>query len=312
MKLEALHDDVSLPEALVTNGYELTSDIRGRYLGGRLGVNLVTNSKTGKVSVLKMATEHKPLDSDQVRLLALAQKTDTGRMKLPNLEAAGDGWFLMEPVQGVPLSSVLDIQPQTYLTLSLELANKYQQLLAEYHRTYGRRAISAAERAWVFQRLQDWGAPLVQERLLSPNRLKDIEKEWCKLVARYGDSLYKHVHGNIHGDHVIGNSNHLYVLDAVDWIRPCPFEGAMYDWLRALDWTLVKAKDPQAMFEVALTMIRKKLRTKDPQEVKTFLALRGIGCLGADILQQKDPPPEDNSLARVRVLIQLINGDYKL
>lgn len=312
MVVEAIHDDFSLPEALVASGYKLTSDPRGRYLGGRLGVNLVSNLHTGKVSVLKMATAHKPLDPDQARLLALAQKNETGKMKLPNLELVGDGWFLMEAVVGVSLSSVLDTQPQTYLSLSLELADRYQQLLAMYHSAYGKRPITDTDRNWVFARLHDWGTPLIQERLLSPDRLKEIEQEWHALVAKYGDALFKHVHGNIHGDHVIGNPEHLFVLDPVDWIRPCPFDGKIYDWLRALDWTLVKAKDPQAMFAVAQRMMHQKLKKYDPQEVKTFLALRGIGCLGADILQQKDQPHADNGLARVKILIQLINGDYKL
>ncbi len=312
MLAEVVHDDFSLPETLVASGYQFTSDPSGRYLGGRIGVNLVRNLHTGKVSVLKMATTHKPLDPDQVRLLALAQKNETGKMKLPNLELVGDDWFLMEAVVGVSLSSVLDTQPQTYLSRSLELADRYQQLLAMYHSAYGKRPITATDRYWVFARLHDWGTPLVQERFLSSDRLQEIEQAWRALVAKYGDALFKHVHGNIHGDHVIGNPEHLFVLDPVDWIRPCPFDAKIYDWLRALDWTLVKAQDPEAMFEVAQSMMRQKLKKYDPQEVKTFLSLRGLGCLGADILQQKDMPHADNDLARIKVLIQLINGDYHL
>lgn len=256
-----------------------------------------------------MATPTKPLDPDQVKLLVLADEENTEKMRLPHVELTGEDWFLMEYIDGAFLCATLDSQPEAYLTLSLQLATSYQKLLNKYHNKYGKRAVSEDERSWVFKRLHEWGAPVLEKKLVSEKRLLDLEQEWHTLIARYGDTIYKHVHGNIHGDHVISTANHHYVLDPVDWIRPCPFDGATYDWLRAFDWTLLTAKDPEKLFTIGMKMIHHQLPDKDPQEIKTFLALRALGCLGKDIL----PPQEsDVDKTRIKILLQLINGDYKI
>ena len=299
-----------LPPVLEAEGYEWGQ----RFLSGRLGVSMVRHIASSRVFVLKMATEQKPLDPDQIRLLDLGASMEPSQRHLPAIERVGETWFLMEYLGNKTLSQIIDTHPETAIGRTLALSQWYQHLLKGYHHLYGRRAPSAAEIEWPFKRIFDWGKPIVQENIISSKKLADIEANWRKLAQKYGPSLYKHVHGNIHPDHVVANDKQVYILDPVDWIRPCPFDGATYDWLRALDWIILKSTKPAAMFQLVLKTMREKLPTIDHEDLKTFMALRGLGCIGGDILQQRDPPNDTTTVSaeRAQVLLQLVNGDYEL
>ena len=66
------------------------------------------------------------------------------------------------------------------------------------------------------------------------------------------------------------------------------------------------------MSMVLKNIFQKTKKYNIPQEeIRAFLALRGIGCLGADILKGMDKLEEDDQLEeRKRCFIQLINGTY--
>jgi len=284
------------------------------FLLGRLGVSRVLDSDNHPY-VLK--TDKIP--PDQIALLTTPLPVGINAfIRFPYVEAVGitsaeqkATWVLMEDVQGKKEADLIDTDPQFCIDKNWEIAQAYQTVIARYSQQEPLAVDAAASFAWLFDRLEKWSAKIIEAQLITAADVARIKAIWDKLIAENGNRLIATVHGNIHGDHVIfPEQGPSVILDPVIWVRPGRSE--YYDWLRSLDWMILKSRQPEAMMNLVIKNIRQRLNHIPEEELRAFIALRAIGCLGADILGNMDIPPSERENERKNCFISLIQSRFSL
>ncbi|MBI4835656.1 MAG: hypothetical protein HY817_00175 [Candidatus Abawacabacteria bacterium] len=279
------------------------------FLLGRLGAHLIL-MPDGQRFVLKTDK----IESTQLALLRFATEHgfDSG-CRLPQLHAEGqvDGsnWIVLEHITAPKIASLIDTEPQRCIDTVWEMAQGYQRLLASFLAEHPIAMDYEKEKRWLFEKIQAWGAPIVKAGLMEQHKLESIYQAWAQLVEQHGTSMFAAIHGNMHGDHTfLPATGSGYVVDPVCWYRPGRAE--YYDWVRALDWMILKAKDPKQMFSLVIKNISTRLSHVDKNELHWFLALRGLGALGADMLANMDTPAVEAAEERRNCFLKLITGEY--
>lgn len=287
------------------------------FLLGRIGVHRLLDSE-GNSFVLKTDK----LGIAQLRLLELAQEVDFhDGLRLPRIHTIGSisknpdsveaKWIIIEDIKGSKEAELVDTDAQFCIDKNWDMAQGYQKLLALYQSRYPDRVDIAQVETWLFDRLGKWSQQIITKGWLKPAEIEAIKEEWRQLFAQNGTDLIATVHGNIHGDHIIFPTREMgVVVDPEVMFRPG--RGEYYDWLRSLDWMILKAREPKKMLDLVLANIRLRLPHIAEAELRAFLAVRAIGCLGADILSNMDTPPQGAESERVECFLHLIRGEYDL
>ena len=297
-------------------------------LSGRLEVASILGPDSNRY-VLKTGQK---LDHTQIKLLRFATERNWQKgCKLPKLAREGTDshnsnvqWVLMQQVPGQSIEQLLQNpnNAQMCIDATWQAALGYQELLEAFMLEYPQYCNEGMD--WIHDRLgtqgiKSWSFPIVQAGLVASNTIEEINTAWAHMATKYQEQFFIPVHGNIHGNHMFKDGRDSYIVDPQCWWRPFPgdtdkkIRGALYDWMRALDWMILRCPYPQTMMEIVLRNIFRKTRKYGiaDSEIKTFLAMRGIGCLGADILKGMDTLERDAHLKERRLcLIKLIEGQF--
>lgn len=244
------------------------------------------------------------IDPFQVRLFGLAKEMESKLcFKVPVILKSGDGWFLMEYIEGVPLNDFYDEKPDRCVRVSKEIADSYQVLIAEMLRRQSIGNLFEEGREWLFSRLGLWSKSIVDVGLIDFSLVQKLEHEFREVIARKGQEFFEWSHGNVIGDHILVSGNDFYLLD----LNVVPRAGRGYhDFLRALDFMFLKSSDEQGIFESIPRWVRQYLSEFDENEVRLVLAFRFIGILGWDILHNQVEYVRGNLKEKKELALQFI------
>lgn len=266
---------------------------------GKKTIFKVTDS-SGIRLVLKIGR----IDPFQVLLFGLAKEMESKLcFKVPVILKSGDGWFLMEYIEGVPLNDFYDEKPGRCVRVSKEIADSYQVLIAEMLRRQSIGNLFEEGREWLFSRLGLWSKSIVDVGLIDFSLVQKLEHEFREVIARKGQEFFEWSHGNVIGDHILVSGNDFYLLD----LNVVPRAGRGYhDFLRALDFMFLKSSDEQGIFESIPRWVRQYLSEFDENEVRLVLAFRFIGILGWDILHNQVEYVRGNLKEKKELALQFI------
>lgn len=266
---------------------------------GKKTIFKVTDS-SGIRLVLKIGR----IDPFQVLLFGLAKEMESKLcFKVPVILKSGDGWFLMEYIEGVPLNDFYDEKPGRCVRVSKEIADSYQVLIAEMLRRQSIGNLFEEGREWLFSRLGLWSKSIVDVGLIDFSLVQKLEHEFREVIARKGQEFFEWSHGNVIGDHILVSGNDFYLLD----LNVVPRAGRGYhDFLRALDFMFLKSSDEQGIFESIPRWVRQYLSEFDENEVRLVLAFRFIGILGWDILHNQAEYVRGNLKEKKELALQFI------
>ncbi len=215
-----------------------------------------------------------------------------GKICFTSIQAAGDPegnyWKPVSDIKGDYIYKSFDENPEWVIETSKKISDDYQKIIDEYFERNPDKIINTFEvgKNWLFGKLLMWGGSIVEEGLMSYQEIAEIMKAFESAIERKGESFFGYAHGNVIGDHIfIGKDKDLYLFGMR--IVPRPGKGC-YDFLRTLDWLLLKADNEIIDFGCTVGWMKKYLQQYDWEEVKLVFALRCMGILGWDMLHGGD------------------------
>jgi len=221
----------------------------------------------------------------------------------------GDYWRPTESIKGDYIYKIFDANPDWVVKTSKEVADDYQKVIAEYFRRNPDKTGNLLEdgKNWLFGKLLMWGGSIVEEGLMSHKEIAELTKSFEDAIQKRGEDFFGYFHGNVLGDHIyIGEDKTLYFLGMR--IIPRPGKG-YYDFLRALDWLLLKTDSQKTDLNRIVGWIKQYLAQYDREEVKLVFALRCIGILGWDILHRGDFG-KGYTETKKKLLLKFIRREY--
>lgn len=230
------------------------------------------------------------IDLFQPKLLKMAKRME-GELcfRVPDVIEEGNGWYLMHKIKGLSLNDLIEKNPQEYVDKTFQLSGSYQELVRKMHRNFiesgeSKKLFAAGSGYdWAMSRILLWGMPIVKAGLLPFSEIQKIQKDFKEKFWK-GGAISQLCHGNIIGDHVILSDDGPYLLDLS--MNPRPSFGVVYDFLRSLDFMVLKAdKNQSEIIKDIPGWISKYLAGFDEEEVNLVFALRCLGALGWDMLQ---------------------------
>jgi len=226
--------------------------------------------------------------------------------RVPAIIQQGEGWILLEEIEGKLLNDFYGEKPEWYVEVSKKIADDYQLVIQEVQKTLALGDLLSEGKEWFLSRLETWGRPIVDAGLIDTALLEKIKKDFDEVTAKNGEDFFGWFHGNIIGDHIIVSGENLYLLD-LDAV-PRPGRG-YYDFLRALDFMLLKEEGGTAADQIP-QWIRRCLSDFNEYEVRLVFALRNIGILGWDILHEKVEYVRGGIEMKKRQALKFIKREY--
>ncbi|MCK9379002.1 MAG: hypothetical protein M0P97_02565 [Candidatus Moranbacteria bacterium] len=222
----------------------------------------------------------------QVELLKTAKKIESQLcFKVPVIVKQGDGWILMKEIEGKFLNDFYKERPEWCADVCKKIADDYKLVIQEIQKEKSFGNLLGDGQEWFFSKLDLWSKPIVDTGLIDFSEVQEIKKECEAIISKKRESFFSWVHGNIIGDHIIISGKDVYLLD----LNAVPrIGGEYYDFLRALDFMFLKAKDNEKIFSLISELMKRYLSEFDEDEVKLVFAFRSIGMLGWDIIHNKD------------------------
>jgi tRNA A-37 threonylcarbamoyl transferase component Bud32 len=248
------------------------------------------------------------IDPFQIQLLETAKSMETQLFfKVPAIIKQGDGWILMEEIEGKFLNEFYNEKPDWCVEASKKIADSYQLVIQEIQKTQFIGNLLEDGRQWLFSRLDAWSKPIVDAGLIEFSYIEKIKKELESIIAQKGEDFFGWVHGNIIGDHVIISGDDIYLID----LAAVPRIGrGYYDFLRALDFMFLKTENEAQMFELISEWTKQYLAEFDEGEVKLVFAFRSIGILGWDILHENVEYAAGNLETKKRLALKFMKMGY--
>lgn len=228
---------------------------------------------------------------------------------LTKADESGNFWCPSEDISGDYLYAHYEVDPEWVVELSKKIADDYQIIIKE---CVNRGIIDAADilqegLAWTKESLHKWAQPLLEQGFISRDDLDKLAQDFERIIAEKSEEFFSYAHGNIIGDHVfVGEDKVSYLLGMR--IVPRPGKG-YYDFLRALDWLLLKVGKDEGKFGRTVGWMKKYLSEQDWEEVKLVFALRCIGIFGWDMLHSGDFGTGDTELKK-EMLLKFIKREY--
>jgi hypothetical protein len=225
------------------------------------------------------------IDPFQVQLLKNAKQMEAQLyFKVPAIIKQGEGWILLEEVDGQFLNEFYDKKPDWCVEVSKKITDSYQLVIQEMEKTQPLGNLLAEGQEWLFSRLNIWSKPIVDAGLIDFSLVQQLKTEFEEVIAKKSENFFSWVHGNIIGDHIVISGKNIYLLD----LNAVPRAGRGYhDFLRALDFMFLKTENEEQIFISIPKWIKRYLSEFDEAEVKLVFAFRNIGILGWDILHHK-------------------------
>ncbi|HBR79398.1 MAG TPA: hypothetical protein DEA46_03150 [Candidatus Moranbacteria bacterium] len=248
------------------------------------------------------------IDSFQVLLLKTAKLIESQLyFKVPAIIKQGEGWILLEEVKGQFLNELYAEKSDWCVEVSEKIADSYQLVIQEIQKTQSLGNLLADGQEWLFSRLNLWSKPIVDAGLIDFSLVQQLKKEFEEVIAKKGENFFGWVHGNIIGDHIIVSGSDVYLLD----LNAVPrIGGGYYDFLRALDFMLLKAGNDKQMSASIPKWIGQYLSEFDEAEVRLVFAFRNIGILGWDILHHKVEYTVGDIDAKKQLALRFIRREY--
>lgn len=250
------------------------------------------------------------IDPLQVALLQTAKRLESeGKLsfKVPALARQGEGWILLEEVQGKSLNAFCDTDPDWYVAVSKRIADEYQLVLQELAQTRSFGDLLADGTEWFLSRLNLWSKPIIDAGLIDFSLVQKLRTDFERIIIEKGEGLFGWAHGNIIGDHIILSGDDVYLLD----LNVVPRAGRGYhDFLRALDFLLLKAENSEMVVTAIPGWIRKYASEFDEAEVKLVFAFRNIGILGWDILHHNVESVRGNLATKKESMLRFIRREW--
>ena len=248
------------------------------------------------------------IDPFQVQLFKTAKRIEAQLyFKVPAIIKQGEGWILMEEVEGRFLNEFYDKKPDWCVEVSKKIADSYQLVIAEILKTRPLGNLLADGQEWLFSRLNMWSKPIVDAELIDFSLVQQLKTEFEDIIAKKDANLFDWVHGNIIGDHIIISGEDIYLLD----LNVVPRAGrGYYDFLRALDFMFLKSENVEKIFAKISEWMKQYLSEFDEQEVRLVFAFRNIGILGWDILYHNVEYAKGNLEAKKRLASRFITRKY--
>lgn len=252
----------------------------------------------------------------QLKLVSLARELyGIGEISFTSAEYIGapDGnsWIPKEGRGWQALIECFADDPEFFVRISREISQGYQIVVSRYGLEYPdfSHDIFAEGRQWVFGSLLKWSGPIVEKGLLEYRDIAKIARDFERVMKESGYGFFEFAHGNVIGDHVYLSANklpHLFGLRIV--VRS---GRGYYDFLRALDWLILKTDNEIADFHKIVSWMKQYLDLErfDWEEVKLVFALRCIGILGWDMLHRGDRGVGDTK-KKIEILLRLIRREY--
>ena len=221
----------------------------------------------------------------------------------------GYNWRPAKEIKGEFLEKSFPADPERAIEISKKIADDYQKVIYRYLQTNDAELEGEREKArdWLFGNLLKWSGPIVEEGIIEHNDVEKIVKGFEKALEREGDAFFGYCHGNIIGDHVFLDENknpYLFGLKIV--VRP---GDGYYDFLRTVDWFLLKSDNEKIDFDKITGWMKKHLSEENWEDVKLVFALRCIGILGWDMLHRGDFGT-GRSDVKINLLKKFILRDY--
>jgi hypothetical protein len=245
----------------------------------------------------------------QVQLLKTAKLIESQLyFKVPAIINQGEGWILMEEVEGQLLNDFYDKKHDWCVEVSKKIADSYQLVVQEIQKTQPLGNLLTDGQKWLFSRLNMWSKPIVDAGLIDFSLVQQLKNEFEEAIAKKGENFFGWVHGNIIGDHIlISGEEDIYLLD----LNAVPRAGKGYhDFLRALDFMFIKAENEEQVFTFIPRWIKQYLSEFDEDEVKIVFAFRNIGILGWDILHHKAEEGQGNIERKKQLALKFIKREY--
>lgn len=240
-------------------------------------ISKVKNAK-GTQFILKTGR----IDPYQQELLMIAKSLESNLFfKVPAVEQSGDGWLLLQEIEGKPLYEFYEEKPEWCVEVCKKISDDYQRVLEVLQKERSLGGLAEGGKEWLFDRLKLWSQPIVEAKFIHPDIIEELRRDFEKRISEKGEAFFGWAHGNIIGDHIIVSGDDLYLLDpnAVSRVGR-----GYYDFLRALDFMLLKSKDGIGVIDAIPRWMKKYLPDFEEEEVRLIFAFRNIGILGWDVL----------------------------
>lgn len=220
----------------------------------------------------------------------------------------GNYWQPVEEIKGDYIFKYLDTNPDWVVEISKKIADDYQKVALEYmHSSEQDDNLLEEGKSWLFDSLSKWSRTIVEKGWISHQEVADLAGAFEEVIRKRGEDFFGYAHGNIIGDHIyVGEDKTLYLFG----IRVVPRPGrGYYDFLRALDWILLKVDSKKINFNCIVGWMKQYLSACEWEEIKLVFALRCIGILGWDMLHRGDYGKGDFEIKK-NFLLKFIKREY--
>jgi len=263
----------------------------------------VNKNKEGE-SIIKFQNELIPIIGEMFRNKEISFATVEAR----SVEG-GNFWEPIEKIEGKYLWEMFDNNIEWSIEISKKIENDYQKVINKYFELNPkiREDILRDGENWLGDKLLAWSKPIIREGLIGRQEIEKIKKDFKEVIKQKDKNFWGYFHGNIIGDHIyIGEDGINYLLGLNIVYRPGK---GYYDFLRSLDWILLKVDNTNVNFECTVAWMKKYLGKFDWEEIKLVFALRCIGILGQDMLNQEDLGKGDRVLKK-EILLKFVRREY--
>lgn len=274
------------------------------FFRGKEHIIRLKSNNSNKTFILKTGR----IDKYQLELLQLAKKIEHRLFfRVPEIIDYGEGYILMEEISGEFLNTFYEKDIEYCVRVSRQIADSYQVLIDEVQKQKNTDIVAIRQEAeeWFLSRLNMWSKLIIDAGMIEFSLVKDLIEQFDYYSNR--PNFFGWVHGNIIGDHIILSDGKIYLLDLC---AKSMLGGEYYDFLRAIDFMLLKSSQHKEVFRQIPHWINTYLSEFDQYEVRFVLAFRAIGLLGWDILQHNVEYTNGDLEEKKSILLQIIKGEY--
>ncbi len=218
----------------------------------------------------------------------------------------GNFWKPAENMPGKFLYTFFEERPDWVVEMNKKISDDYQKVIEKFLGEKFEKDLLAEGKDWIFEKLELWIRPIIDAGLIKAEEIEKIKDDFREIISRKSEEFFGQFHGNVIGDHIfIGEDTTPYLLGMR--IVPRPGRG-YYDFLRSLDWMLLKA-DKENNFDRTAGWMQKYLGDYDWEEIKLVFALRCVGIMGWDALHRGDHGVGDFEQKK-EMLLKFIRREY--
>ena len=132
------------------------------------------------------------IDPFQVQLLRTAKQMEAQLyFKVPAIIKQGEGWILLEEVEGQFLNEFYDKKPDWCVEVSKKITDSYQLVIAEILKTQSLGNLLADGQEWLFSRLNMWSKPIVDAGLIDFSLIQQLKTEFEEVIAKKGENFFE-------------------------------------------------------------------------------------------------------------------------